>query len=533
MFRAILAVLSCALTMSAGLARAEQPPNIILFLVDDLGQQDISVPMLDRTTPLNQRYRTPNLEKLASRGIRFSNAYAAAPVCTPSRTAILSGQSPARTHITYWTLEKDTDTSSRHEHLIQPDWQVNGLQPSPDLLPELLRKAGYRTIHAGKAHFGARGTDGADPLKMGFDLNIAGHAAGAPGSYLGTDHFKDAARKERGKLAPQDAPPSVWDVPGLSRWHGRDVWLDDALAREACDAISASVRDGRPFYLSFCPYGVHAPIMSDARVAKDYPDLDDTERAYATMVAAVDDALGQLVARCSELGILDSTVIVFTSDNGGLSAHARGAAPDGQKQHAHNAPLRSGKGSAYEGGIRVPFVAAGPGIATRDAPVATPIVGTDLYPTILALAGARVPAGRTIDGVDLLPLLRGSGAIPERPILFHQPHKWGPTGPGIEPFSAIRLGDWKLIWFHDDLGGAPRLELYDVAHDCAEEDERSAKDPEKHAELVRALRAALERTGAQMPTDRASGVEVSLEPMRREHEFRRSSGAAGATIPER
>jgi len=157
MFRAILAVLSCALSMGADPARAEQPPNIILFLVDDLGQQDVSVPMLDQPTALSRRYRTPNLERLAARGVRFSNAYSAAPVCTPSRTAILGGQSPARTHITYWTLEKDTDTSSRHDRLAQPAWQVNGLQPSPSLLPELLRKAGYRTIHAGKARRPFRG----------------------------------------------------------------------------------------------------------------------------------------------------------------------------------------------------------------------------------------------------------------------------------------------------------------------------------------------------------------------------------------
>ena len=148
--------------------------------------------------------------------------------------------------------------------------------------------------------------------------------------------------------------------------------------------------------------------------------------------------------------------------------------------------------------------------ATRSEPIATPIVGTDLYPTMLALAGASLPAGRTIDGMDLLPLLRGTGALADRPILFHQPHKWGPAGPGIEPFSAIRLGDWKLIWFHDDRGGARRLELYEVAQDCEENDERSAENPEKRAELVRALRAALESAGAQMPTDRASGVEVSL-----------------------
>ena len=499
-----------ALACGANAGAAPKPPNIILFLVDDLGQQDVSVPMLDRASPLNQRYRTPNLEKLAARGVRFSNAYAAAPVCTPSRTAILSGQSPARTHITYWTLEKDTDTSTPHPRLQQPAWQVNGLQPSPALLPELLRKAGYTTIHAGKAHWGARGTDGADPLRMGFDVNIAGHAAGAPGSYLGTDFFKDAARKQRGTLAPQDAPASVWDVPGLAKWHGRDVWLDDALARDACDAVGEAVRGGKPFFLSFCPYGVHAPIMEDARFARDYPGLDATERAYATMVAAVDDALGALVARCAELGVLDSTVIVFTSDNGGLSAHARGAAPDGSTQHGHNAPLRSGKGSAYEGGIRVAFVAAGPGITARRDPVATPIIGTDLYPTLLALAGSAVPAGRATDGVDIGPLLSATGAVPERSMLFHQPHKWGPEGPGIEPFTAIRRGDWKLVWFHDALGGAAsRLELYDLAHDPGETHECSSEHPERREELVRALREALAGTAAQMPRERGTGREVA------------------------
>jgi arylsulfatase A-like enzyme len=502
---AILLVLAATTASRA----AEQHPNIILFLVDDMGQQDTSVPMLDHPTPLNNRFRTPNLEKLASRGVRFSNAYAAAPVCTPSRTAIMSGRAPARTRITYWTLSKDTDTSSRDEHLVQPDWQVNGLQPSADLLPEFLRKAGYMTIHVGKAHWGASGTDGADPLRMGFDVNVGGHAAGAPGSYLGTDHFKDAARKERGKLPPQDAPASVWDVPGLVRWHGRDIWLDDALAREACDSIDTAVAAGRPFFLSFCPYGVHAPITPDPRFAKDYPGLDGTERAYASMVAAVDDALGRIVARCTELGVLESTIVVFTSDNGGLSAQGRGAAPDGQEHHTHNAPLRSGKGSAYEGGIRVPFVAAGPGIARRPDPIATPVIGTDLYPTLLSMAGLRPPQERVCDGTDITPLLRGDGAIAARALLFHQPHKWGPTGPGIEPFSAIRVEDWKLIWFHRPAeDGSPRIELYDVAHDPSESRDRAADQTEKCAELITALHDSLAAHGAQFPKDRRTGLPI-------------------------
>jgi arylsulfatase A-like enzyme len=492
-------------------------PNIVLFLVDDLGQQDVSVPMLAEPSALNARYRTPNLEALAARGQRFSSAYAAAPVCTPSRTAILTGQSPARTHITYWTLEKDTDTSSRHATLVQPAWETNGAQPSPATLPALLREAGYCTIHAGKAHFGARGTEGADPRALGFEVNIAGHAAGAPGSFYGIDHFKDAARKRRERGMPADpstAPASVWDVPGLARWHGEGIWLDDAVAREACDALSTAVAADKPFFLSFCPYGVHAPIMQDARFSAEFAALDPTERAYATMVRAVDDALGQIVARCEALGVLDETVIVFTSDNGGLSAHARGAAPDGTTAHAHNAPLRSGKGSAYEGGLRVPLVVAGPGIPHRADTVATPVVGTDLYPTLLALAGTRAPEGRTVDGVDLRALWMRGEPVPERTVLFHQPHKWGPEGPGIEPFSAIRRGDWKLVWFHDGSVGLPagtrdwplRLELYDAAGDPGETRECSGRAPEVLADMRRELRAALDAAGAQFPTRRDGGA---------------------------
>jgi len=492
-------------------------PNIILFLVDDLGQQDVSVPMLAEPSALNARFHTPNLERLAARGVRFSNAYAAAPVCTPSRTAILSGQSPARTRITYWTLEKDTDQSSAHPRLAPPRWNMNGLQPSPDLLPARLRDAGYATIHVGKAHFGARGTEGADPCALGFEQNIAGHAAGAPGSFRGTDHFKSNAARQRGKADPATVEPTVWDVPGLARWHGTETWLDDALAREACDALDAAVASGRPFYLSFCPYGVHAPIMEDARFAAAYAALDPTERAYATMVAAVDDALGKLVAKCEALGVLDETVIVFTSDNGGLSAHARGAAPDGTKAHGHNAPLRSGKGSAYEGGLRVPLVVAGPGIAHRAAPEDAPVVGTDLYPTVLSFAGLAPSAGRVCDGVDLRPLLVDGTAPRERPILFHQPHAWGPKGPGIEPFTALRLGAWKLIWFHDTGRGGPMLELYEVASDPAESRERSGDEPARLAAMVERLWTTFGALGAQPSVVRSSG-EPARPPARAPHD---------------
>ncbi len=479
----------------------------MLFLVDDLGQQDVSVPMLAEPSALNARYRPPNLERLAARGVRCSNAYAAAPVCTPSRTAIITGQSPARTHITYWTLNAGVDQSAAHPTVRAPTWCVDGLQPSDSLLPMLLRRAGYRTIHVGKAHFGARDTRGADPLQLGFDVNIAGHAAGAPGSYLGRDHFKDHAAKKRGRIDPEAATPSVWDVPGLNRWHGTDAWLDDALAQEACGAIADAVAARQPFFLNFCPYGVHTPLMTDERFRNAYQMLDDRECAYGSMVTAVDDALGTIVARCEALGVLDHTLIVFTSDNGGLSAHARGRAPDGATAHTHNAPLRSGKGSAYDGGLRVPFVAAGPGIPARPSALETPIVGTDLYPTLLAFASApRTDA--PCDGVDLRPLLTAGAAIPERTILFHQPHAWGPHGPGIEPFTAIRRGDWKLIWFHDPSRAGGAIELYDAAHDPAEQRDHASDAAAQRTELLTQLRESFRALGAQPSINRMTDEPV-------------------------
>lgn len=486
------------------------PPNIILFLVDDLGQQDTSVAMLDQRTALNARYRTPNLEQLAARGLRFSDAYAAAPVCTPSRTAILTGQAPARTHITYWTLEKDRDTSSRHARLDPPAWAVNGAQPTGRELPARLKSAGYRTMHVGKAHFGARGTRGADPCSFGFEVNIAGHAAGAPGSYLGTDAFMDAARKMRSDATVR-AAVSVWDVPSLERWHGQDVWLDDVLAREASAQITRAVEEKKPFFLNFCPYGVHTPLMEDGRFAGEFASLDPVERAYASMVAAVDDALGQLMQRCEELGVLENTLIIFTSDNGGLSAVARGLAPDGARIHTHNAPLRSGKGSAYEGGLRVPFIVAGPGIVHQASACDIPIVGTDLYPTILAAAGVEKCGETPCDGENLLSLWRGGEPTfnpDERSILFHQPHAWGPQGPGIEPMSAVRRGDWKLIWFHDDAGDSPRFELFDLRDDVGEANNLAAQEREVSDRMRRVLCEELRKTHAQMSIDRATGLPI-------------------------
>lgn len=426
------------------LAQATQP-NILLFLVDDLGWQDTSVPFHTEVTPLNERYNTPNWQRLADNGTKFTNAYAAGPVCTPSRTSLLTGQSPARSHITYWTLYKGQDTSKKHPTLTPPKWDLDALQPGELTLPSLLQDAGYYTMHVGKAHLGAVDSPGGDPKNLGFDVNIAGHGAGGPGSFYGKHRFMAT----RGKMDFENH--QIWDVPGLEKYHDQEIFLSEALAIEACYEIEQAVETGKPFFLHFAPYAVHAPLMPNPKYIDKYKDIDKKEAAYATMIESADAALGSVLEQLEKLGIADNTIVIFTSDNGGLSAHARGG-----QAHTHNAPLRSGKGSAYEGGIRVPLIVQGLDkiASVSDANVIT----HDLFPTVLQYVGIDIPDGHVIDGIAL------EDVQSDRVIGWHQPHQWGASGPGIEPFTAIRQGKWKLIFFHAD----ERYELYNLETDIGE-----------------------------------------------------------------
>ncbi|MCP3919423.1 MAG: sulfatase [bacterium] len=469
-------------------------PNILLFLVDDLGWQDVSVPFHTEKTPFNARYHTPHLERLAARGLKFTQAYASAPVCTPTRTSLMTGQSPARTGITYWTLHKDRDQSAKHASVRAPKWNVNALQKDDVTLARLLQSAGYRTIHAGKAHLGARGTSGADPRNLGFDVNIAGHAAGGPGSFYGEHDF---SAKHRGGGA-------VWDVPGLEAYHGSETFLTEALAREAALALDDAVEDEQPFFLHFAPYAVHAPIMANARYLERYAGLDEREAAYATMIETVDAALGALIARVEHHGLTDETIVIFTSDNGGLSAHARGG-----ERHTHNAPLRSGKGSAYEGGVRVPQVLVWPGVTRSGTATAVPVVTHDLFPTVLAMANVATPEeyAPSVEGLDLGPLLRGDAdALGERALFWHMPHFWGVHGPGIHPYSAIRKGEWKLLYFH----AGTRFELYDLDADLGETRDVAGSRPEVVRALAAELGAWCEAARASMSIDTETGRAIEL-----------------------
>jgi len=497
--------LSCA-GLRGGSAYRGTPPNIVLFIVDDLGWQDVSVLMHTEQTGFNLRYRTPNLERLAARGVRFTSAYATSPVCTPTRASIMTGLHPARTRISDWTLHVDRDFSRKMKNLADPPWKREGTEPGPDLLTERLRTAGYHTMHVGKAHFGAIGTPGSDPLKLGFDANVAGHAAGAPASHLGQKNYGNGpASAEGGK--------KIWAVPHLEDHHGTDRPLAEALTIEAEDLLTRAVERGQPFYLNFAHYAVHAPIQIDQRFVDRYLEagLDQTEAAYASMIEGVDDSLGRVMDRLEQLGAADSTLIVFYSDNGGLTAHARGKTPDGTGKDTHNRPLRSGKGSAYEGGVRVPMVVgwAGDGpqhpfAIPRGTTEATPILSTDFYPTFLELAGEHAS---TPDGTSLVPLFTGGGPLKtSRPMAFHYPHKWGPKGDGYEPFTAWREGRWRIVYLYE----SERWELHDLAADLGQTTDLMQTEPALAAGMQTALRGWMRDLDAQRPIDSATGEMVPV-----------------------
>lgn len=483
------------------------PPNIILILADDLGWQDTSVAFTEEPTAFQARYRTPNLERLAAVGLRYSDAYASGSVCTPTRAALLSGELPARTHITDWTLHTDRDFSRTMPALTDPEWCKVGLKPGPLLLPELLRKQGYRTIFIGKAHFAAIDTLGADPTNLGFDVNIAGHAAGAPGSYYGTDNFGNGA----------DNP---WAVPGLEKYHGQDIFLTEALTLEMERELEVAAADGRPFFLDFSHYAVHTPIQADERFAPAYrtEGLDDKEAAYASLIEGVDHSLGRLLQKLEELDLAENTLIVFTSDNGGYSVGARGLTPSGTGAGTHNAPLRSGKSSGYEGGIRVPFVVgyasdAIQGVASKRLKnpgqlLATPIITTDLYYTFVAFGHqySRPPSIPYREGVNLSKQWRLGLPIPSRILAWNYPHKWGPKGDRYEPFTAMRDGDWKIIYWYE----SAVWELFDLGQDLGEENNLLEEQPQIAQRMKAAMREWMADNDAQRPLNKATGDMLSI-----------------------
>lgn len=487
------------ITIASATAKAQsQRPNIIIFLVDDMGWEDTSLPFWTKTTPLNQRYHTPNMERLAKEGMKFTNAYAA-PVCTPSRTAMLSGLNPAHSGITNWTnTEKDKNTDAADNQFAPANWNYNGLSPVPGIekttyatpFPQLLKEAGYFTIHVGKAHWAAAGTPGANPYNMGFMVNIAGHAAGNPQSYLPEENYGNIT----GKATPRA-------VPDMEEYFGSHVFLTEALTREAIKALDAPIRNHQPFFLNMSHYAVHVPIQGDKRFLQKYLDagVDSTEAKYASLVEGMDKSLGDIMDFIKEKGIEKNTVIIFMSDNGGLSlASERGGA-----EHSQNLPLKAGKGSVYEGGIREPMIVKYPAFVKPGTVASQYLIIEDYFPSILELAGIKhYTAVQKIDGKSFVPILKDPALKDNsRALVWHYPNKWNDAKEvGINYFSAIRKGDWKLVY--NQRNG--KKELYNITNDISEEKDMAGANPQKTTELVNLLGVTLKNWQAPMPVNKSN-----------------------------
>lgn len=458
----------------AGLGAADRPPNVIVVLVDDLGWMDLGCQGSDF-------YATPNIDRLAATGMRFTDGYASCAVCSPTRAALMTGRSPHRLGITDW-IRAEFQLSARQwpnlrdrfgyhrasdaaRRLVTP---VNERRlPHEEItLAELLQPLGYTSAFIGKWHLGSRGHL---PVDQGFDENYGGWDYGQPPSYF--DPYIETPRLPMG-------------IPTLAPRKDGEYLTD----READEAVAFIRRNkGRPFLLYLSHYAVHTPIQAKAELIASYERARDgkgqDDPVYAAMMHSVDDAVGRLLATLDEEGLADRTMVVFTGDNGGL---------DRQGRPTENAPLRSGKGYAYEGGLRTPWIVRWPGVTEPGSVSGVPVASIDLLPTVAAAVGTRPPADRAIDGVDLGPALRG-GELPERALVWHFPHYR--HGPGHDPYSVLRRGDWKLIRFYDPAA----TELYNLADDLGESTDLAASNQELVLDLGSVLDQLLEAAGARMP----------------------------------
>ena len=440
----VLCLLCVAMTDAA---RAESRLNIVLFLIDDLGWKDLGCQG-------STYYQTPNIDRLAGDGVRFTDAYAACAVCSPTRAAILTGKYPARLLLTDWLPSGRWDPKAR----LREGRFLRALPVEEVTLAEALREAGYRTASIGKWHLGS------EPFSLpehhGFDVNIAGNAHGAPGSYFfpyqGDWLIPATGLRAKWKVLPDGKPGE---------------YLSDRLTSEAV----AFIRENRqqPFFVYFPHYGVHTPLEAKRDMIAKYERIPDDQRQgtpeYAAMVESIDDSVGRVLATLQELDLAGNTVVIFTSDNGGFY------------KATSNAPLRANKGGYYEGGIRVPLIIKWPGVSTAGNVVNEPVTSTDLYPTCLAAASQPQRSHQHIDGVSLKPLLTGEGSIAARSLFWHYPHY--NTHPSSFPSSVIRKGNWKLIETFDPVG----TELYNLADDLGETTNLAQSEPDRARQLQQEL----------------------------------------------
>jgi len=441
------------------LAEGAAKPNVLVFLVDDLGFMDVGANNPDCF------YETPNIDKLAKSGMRFTDGYAANPVCSPTRYSLMTGKYPTRVQATNFFTGKRAGK-------FHPAPLANKMPLEDITIAQALKKAGYATFFAGKWHLGP--SEEYYPQNRGFDVNIGGHKAGGP--YSGNKYFGPFKNPEIKEESPEGDH------------------LPDRLAREAAMFIDAN--KGRPFlaYLSF--YSVHTPLIGRPDLVKKYAEkakaisgeeFADEEQVigsrprkvrilqrhavYAAMVEAMDQAVGKVLKQLEDSGVAENTIVVFTSDNGGLSTS--------EGSPTSNLPLRGGKGWVYEGGIREPWIVRYPSITKPGSESSVPISSIDLFPTLANAAGLSVE--HELDGVDLLPALRG-GTLEREALYWHYPHY---SNQGGFPGGAVRIGDFKLVERYED----GRVHLYNLKSDIGERTDLAAKMPDRVTQMRDRLHA--------------------------------------------
>ena len=476
-------------------AQQNNLPNIIVFIVDDMGWQDTSVPFWNQKTKYNKMYETPNMERLAKQGVMFTQAYAC-PVSSPTRCSLMTGMNMARHRVTNWTLQRDKPTDDKSRTITLPEWNYNGIAQvatiphttSATSFVQLLKENGYHTIHCGKAHWGAIDTPGENPCHFGFNVNITGTAAGGLATYLSERNY---GHTRDGKAYALNS------IPGLQDYWGTGTFVTEALTKEAIKALDKAKKYDQPFYLYMSHYAVHIPIDKDMRFFPKYvrKGLSDKDAAYASLVEGMDKSLGDIMDWLDKNDESKHTIIVFLGDNGGLATSQEWR--EGPL-YTQNSPLKCGKGSMYEGGIRVPFMVKWNGVVKPDTRNNTSIMIEDLFPTILHMANInsyKVP--QIVDGKDIVPLLEGKNEAEfnKRSIVWNFPNIWGNTGPGINLNCAIRQGDWKLIYNYE----TGEKELYNIPQDIGEKNNLAHANPSKVKELSSILGKKLRQMNAQRP----------------------------------
>ena len=471
---AVLAAPACGSVDTEAPARSgrKQKPNFVFFLIDDLGWTDLGCYG-------SSFYETPNIDRLASEGMRFTDAYAACPVCSPTRASIIAGKYPARLGITQWIGGPNEPTPYRH---YLPLEEVT--------IAEALKEAGYATGFVGKWHLATRDAERTKyyPDRQGFDVNIGGDWSGAPPTY-----FWPYEKRNR---TLETLPPGG----------DEGEYLTDRLTDESLKFIQAN--KDRPFLLYLSHYAVHTPIESKPALTDKYEakaqklpkpsgprfvpvygryrtrQVQDNP-AYAGMVQSVDESVGRVMKKLKELGVADNTAVLFMSDNGGLSTVPR-------EGPTCNLPLRAGKGWLYEAGIREPMIIKWPGVVRPGSTCSEPVISTDFYPTMLQMAGLPLKPEQHVDGVSLVPLLKGKGKLKRKAIYWHYPHY---HGSGNRPSGAVRAGDYKLIEWYEDSS----VELYHLRDDLGERNDLAGRMPEKVAELRGMLHTWRKQMNAKMP----------------------------------